>query len=100
MVQGCDCKLNRKEAISTKFRPPVVIVLCAARSERISILALFWRLLETVLGTAASRGYFTKKVRPGSVVRICRKVHSAKLQDLCFSFTRTAVATRGCQLTT
>ena len=46
------------------------------------------------LGTAASRGYFTKKVRPGLVLRICRKVYSAKLRDLCFSFTRPAVATR------
>ena len=99
MVQGCDCKLNRKEAISAEFRPPVLL-LCAARSERISIRVIVLAFARNSLGTSASRGYFTKKVRSGIVLRICRKVYSAKLRDLCFSFTRTAVATRGYQLTT
>ena len=75
-------------------------LLCAARSERISIRVIVLAFARNSLGTAASRGYFTKKVHPGLVLRICRKLYSAKLRDLCFSFTRTAVATRGCQLTT
>ena len=84
MVQGCDCKLNRKEGISAKVRPPVLL-LCEARSERISIWVIVLAFAQNSLGTAASRGYFTKKIRPGSVLRICRKVHSAKLRDLCSS---------------
>ena len=73
MVQGCDCKLNRKEAISAEFRPPVLL-LSAARSERISIRVIVLAFARNSLGTAASRDYFTKKVRSGIVLRICRKV--------------------------
>ena len=94
MVQGCDCKLNRREAISAKFRPP--LLLCAARSERIPIRAIVLTFARNSLGTDASRGYFTKKVRPGLVLRIFRKVHSAKLRDLCFSLTKRSQAELAC----
>ena len=100
MVQGCDCKLNRKEAISAKFRPPVFNTVYAGREVKEYQSWAVLAFARNSLGTAASRRYFTKKVRPGSVLRICRKVHSAKLRDLCFRSHALAVATRGCQLTT
>ena len=73
MVQGCDCKLNPKRQFPRQISTASLLLLCAARSERISIRVIVLAFARNSLGTAASRGYFTKKVSPGLVLRICRK---------------------------